>query len=83
VQGDLRPDLTLLLDLPVETGMARIAERGQPDRFEREARDFFQRIRDTYLERAAAEPGRFRRVDAGAPLDEVSAAVLAAVGALL
>jgi dTMP kinase len=81
VQGDLRPDLTLLLDLPVETGMARIAERGQPDRFEREARDFFQRIR--YLERAAAEPGRFRRVDAGAPLDEVSAAVLAAVGALL
>lgn len=83
VQGDLRPDLTLLLDLPVETGMARIADRGRPDRFEREERDFFQRIRDNYLERAAAEPGRFRRIDASAPLEEVRLEVLAAVGALL
>lgn len=83
VQGDLRPDLTLLLDLPVETGMARIADRGRPDRFEREERDFFQRIRDNYLERAAAEPGRFRRIDASAPLEEVRLEALAAVGALL
>ncbi len=83
VQGDLRPDLTLLLDLPVEAGMARIVDRGRPDRFEREERDFFQRIRDNYLERAAAEPQRFRRIDAGATLDEVKAAVLAAVGTLL
>lgn len=83
VQGDLRPDLTLLLDLPVETGMARIADRGRPDRFEREERDFFQRIRDNYLERAAAEPGRFRRIDASAPLEEVRREVLAALGTLL
>jgi dTMP kinase len=83
VQGELRPDLTLLLDLPVESGMARIADRGRPDRFEREERDFFQRIRDNYLERAAAEPERFRRIDAGAALEEVKAAVLAAVGTLL
>jgi len=83
VQGELRPDLTLLLDLPVETGMARIADRGRPDRFEREERDFFQRIRDNYLERAAAEPGRFRRIDASAPLEEVRAEALAAVGTLL
>lgn len=83
VQGDLRPDLTLLLDLPVEAGMARIADRGRPDRFEREERDFFQRIRDNYLERAAAEPGRFRRIDASAPLEEVRREVLAALGTLL
>jgi dTMP kinase len=83
VQGELRPDLTLLLDLPVETGMARIADRGRPDRFEREERDFFQRIRDNYLERAAAEPGRFRRIDAGAPLEEVRSQVLAALGMLV
>lgn len=83
VQGDLRPDLTLLLDLPVETGMARIADRGRPDRFEREERDFFQRIRDNYLERVAAEPGRFRRIDASAPLEEVRREVLAALGTLL
>lgn len=83
VQGGLRPDLTLLLDLPVETGVARIAERGRPDRFEREERDFFQRIRDIYLERAAAEPARFRRIDADAPLEQVSSDVLGALGELL
>jgi len=83
VQDDLRPDLTLLLDVPVEAGMARIAGRGQPDRFEREDRDFFQRIRASYLQRAAAEPRRFRRIDAGAPVEQVSRGVLDAVGALL
>jgi dTMP kinase len=72
VQGDLRPDLTLLLDVTVETGMARITARGQPDRFEREDGAFFQRIRDNYLQRAAAEPRRFRRIDASAPLERVS-----------
>jgi dTMP kinase len=83
VQGSLRPDLTLLLDVPVESGMARIEKRGQPDRFERENREFFQRIRDNYLQRAAAEPRRFRRIDAGAPLEQVSREVLEAIGALL
>lgn len=83
VQGSLRPDLTLLLDVPVEAGMARIAKRGQPDRFERENREFFQRIRDNYLQRASAEPRRFRRIDAGAPLEQVSREVLEAIGALL
>ena len=83
VQGGLRPDLTLLLDLPVESGMARIAERGEPDRFEREDAAFFGRIRETYLQRAAAEPQRFRRIDASAPLEAVSREVLEAVGALL
>ena len=83
LQGDLRPDLTLLLDVTVETGMARIAARGQPDRFERENGDFFQRIRDNYLQRAAAEPRRFRRIDAGASAERVSREVLDALGDLL
>jgi dTMP kinase len=83
VQGRLRPDLTLLLDVPVEAGMSRIAGRGQPDRFEREDREFFQRIRNSYLQRAAAEPQRFRCIDAGAPVQQVSREALAAVEALL
>ena len=83
VQADLRPDLTLLLDVTVETGMARIAERGQPDRFEREAGAFFQRIRDNYLQRAAAEPRRFRRIDASVSVEQVSRQVVETVGELL
>ncbi len=83
VQGRLRPDMTLLLDVPVETGMTRIAGRGKPDRFEREDRQFFQRIRDSYLQRAAAEPQRIRLIDARAPVQKVSREALAAVSALL
>jgi len=83
VQGDLRPDLTLLLDVTVETGMARIVARGQPDRFEREDGAFFQRIRDNYLQRAAAEPQRFRRIDASAAVEQVSQEVCDRVGELL
>lgn len=83
VQGPLRPDLTLLLDVPVEVGMARIAKRGRPDRFEREEGDFFRRIRDNYLQRAAAEPRRFRRIDASAAVEQVSREVLDAVASLL
>ncbi len=64
VQGELRPDLTLLLDLPVEVGMARAGQRGELDRFEREQRDFFERVRAAYLVRAEQEPGRFRIIDA-------------------
>lgn len=83
VQGSLRPDLTLLLDVPVEVGMARIAGRGQPDRFEQEEGDFFERIRATYLQRAGAEPRRFRRIDASLSVQRVSREVLDAVAALL
>ena len=64
VQGELRPDLTLLLDLPVEVGMARAGQRGELDRFEREQRDFFERVRAAYLARAEQEPERFRIIDA-------------------
>jgi dTMP kinase len=83
VQGELRPDLTLLLDLPVEAGMTRIGGRSQPDRFEREGEEFFQRIRTSYLQRAAAEPQRIRRIDATAAVEQVSREALDAVGALL
>lgn len=71
VQGELRPDLTLVFDLPVEIGLARAAARGQLDRFEREARSFFEAVRQTYLQRAAAEPQRYRIVDAAQPLAQV------------
>jgi dTMP kinase len=83
VQGALRPDLTLLFDLPIKLGMARIAGRGRPDRFEREQEAFFARIRENYLQRAAAEPRRFRRIDASEPLERVNQAVREALGALL
>ena len=73
VQGPLRPDLTLLLDLPVEEGLRRAGDRSEPDRFERERADFFERVREAYLQRAEAEPERLRRVDAGVPLAEVQA----------
>jgi len=64
VQGELCPDLTLLLDLPVEVGMARAGRRGELDRFEREQCDFFERVRAAYLTRAAREPQRFCVIDA-------------------
>jgi len=68
VLGGLQPDLTLLFDVPVELGMQRVAGRGAADRFEAESLRFFERVRRAYLERAAADPGRFRVIDAG--LDE-------------
>ena len=71
VQGDLRPDYTLLLDAPVATGMARASERGELDRFEQEQLDFFERVRATYLQLAEESSGRFRLIDASRPLEEV------------
>ncbi len=72
VQGDRRPDLTLLLDLPVEQGLARAGRRSAPDRFERQTLDFFARVREGYRTLAARHPARFRLIDASRPLDEVS-----------
>lgn len=63
VQGDLRPDLTLLLDIPVEQGLARATARAEKDRFESEQHSFFERVRQGYRARAAAEPQRFRVID--------------------
>jgi dTMP kinase len=71
VQGELRPDLTLFLDLPVAQGLARAGARAELDRFEREEIAFFERVRQGYLSQAAAEPQRYRVVDAAPPLPEV------------
>lgn len=71
VQGDLRPDLTLLFDVPVELGLARVGQRGRRDRFERERLAFFERVRAAYLQRARREPERFRVIDAARPLAAV------------
>ncbi|MBF5057949.1 dTMP kinase [Alcanivorax sp. 521-1] len=73
VLAGLNPDRTLLFDVPVAQGMARAGKRSSPDRIEREAQAFFERVRQCYLERAAAEPERFRVIDAGADLDAVRA----------
>ena len=73
VQGSLRPDLTLVFDLPVEIGLARAAARGRLDRFEQEAQDFFEAVRQTYLARARWAPERYRLLDAAQPLDAVQA----------
>jgi len=70
-QQGQRPDLTLLLDLPVEQGLARAGARSSPDRFEQEQAEFFNRVRNTYRQRAAQEPERFRIIDASHPLAEV------------
>lgn len=73
VQGELRPDLTLLFDVEPEVGLRRAGTRGRPDRFEGERLDFFRRVRDGYLERARAEPDRIRVVDTARPLHDVQA----------
>jgi len=73
VQGDVRPDLTLLLDAPIEVGMERAKNRGKLDRFEEEASEFFNNVRNNYLSRAKAEPDRFKIIDATQALELVKA----------
>lgn len=68
VLRDMRPDLTILLDLPVDLGMKRAAKRGTLDRFEQEDLEFFQRVRQAYLDRAQESPARYAVVDASQPL---------------
>ncbi|MCG6885792.1 MAG: dTMP kinase [Proteobacteria bacterium] len=73
VQGTLRPDHTVLLDMPVDAGLDRAGARSRPDRFEQEQQSFFERVRNTYLERARQEPGRFHVIDATPSLEQVQA----------
>jgi len=73
VQQGLRPDLTLLLDIPVEQGLERAGQRSAPDRFEREKIDFFERVRNCYLAAAASEPQRIRVIDAACDIPQVQA----------
>lgn len=76
--GDVAPDLTLLLDLPVEIGLARTGRRGDINRYDEMDLGFHQRVRDSFLAQARAEPGRFVTIDATRPLEAVSAALIAA-----
>ena len=82
VHGDLEPDLTLLLDAPVEVGLDRIRARA-PDHFERENRIFFERARSAYLELARDEPHRIKVIDASHSLPEVRSRISACMAAFL
>lgn len=83
VQGTLRPDCTLLLDLPVAEGMLRAGKRSAPDRFEAESLAFFERVRRCYLDRARSMPERFHVIDAALPLAAVRHQIERVIDALL
>ena len=83
VQRGVKPDLTLLLDLPVATGLERAGKRSAPDRIESEAAGFFQRVRDAYLVIAANEPERVKLIDASRSFTEVTEQLGEQLGALL
>ena len=76
VQGQLRPDLTLLLDAPAAVGMARASQRAELDRFESEQTAFFEAVRAGYLQQAQQHPQRFRIIDASASIDAVEQQLL-------
>jgi len=79
----LDPDLTILLDMPVEEGLARMSARSAPDRIEREKLDFFERARAAYLQRAAEAPDRVVVVDASGTLADVQATINVAMTPVL
>jgi dTMP kinase len=81
VQGSLRPDLTLILDIPVDLGLKRASERSEPDRFEREQVEFFERVRQGYLAIAATDPDRCVVIDASLPLEAVQRQISVALEA--
>lgn len=71
MQGELQPDLTLYFDVPVELGRTRVSRIKSADRFEKEQTDFFQRVREAYLERAQEFPDRIQLIDASQSLEAV------------
>jgi len=75
VQGSLRPDLTIVLDVDPQTGLARAGRRSDQDRFEQEDIAFFRRVRECYLQRARATPVQYRVVDASRSIQEVGAEI--------
>lgn len=83
VQGDLNPDLTVLLDTPVEIGMARTEKRGEADRLDSEAASFYKRVRDGYLALASASPERFAVIDASRELPQVRSSIAVEIERLI
>ncbi|MDM4772230.1 dTMP kinase [Solimonas sp. SE-A11] len=83
VLGSFRPDLTLVFDLPPEQGLARARGRGDANRFEDESLAYMRRVRECFLRRAAAEPGRCRVIDAAPPLEQVRQSLRVALEARL
>ena len=81
VQDSLRPNLTLLLDVPLEVSFERISRAREKDRFEQEEAEFFTRVRQAYLDRASTHPQRYRVIDSNRSREEVRAAVEAALQA--
>ena len=81
VQGSLRPDLTLILDIPVELGLKRASDRSEPDRFEQEKMAFFQAVRNGYLNIAQRDPERCVVIDASQPLIAVQESIQLALDA--
>ena len=75
VQGSLRPDLTFILDVPLETSFARVSQSREKDRFEQEEAAFFARVRQSYLDRAAADPQRCRVIDSNRDKEQVRAEI--------
>jgi dTMP kinase len=82
VQQGLQPDLTLLFDVPLEVARQRLAANASLDRFEQEQQDFFQRVRDAYLRRAAQFPARIRVIDSARPLPAIRAELEILIAAL-
>lgn len=83
VQGDLRPDYTILLDAPIAIGMARVNKRGALDRMEQEQQLFFEKVREAYLSMAREFSDRYRVVDASKPLSEVQSDLLAVIDEII
>ncbi|QCU89894.1 dTMP kinase [Thiomicrorhabdus sediminis] len=84
VQRGFQPDTTFIFDLPIEIGMARVAARGgQTDRFEQEKQAFFEKVRQSYLQRAAAAPERYKVLDASQNLQQVQADISARLEQML
>jgi dTMP kinase len=82
VQAGLQPDVTLLFDVPAEVSLQRLSTARAPDKFEREGVVFFEKLRNSYLERAAQFPQRFRVIDANQSLEKVKALVTKIIATL-
>ena len=76
VHDELRPDLTIILDLDPETGLARAKERGELDRFENEKNEFFEKVRSAYLDIATSNPDRCFVIDANQSIGQISADII-------